>query len=161
MALTELDREDLFRDGRAMPIRGDIEVDSILWLFGFRRQGQASLYAGPDCVIQFNLRGELRRLYHGGHRMAAEQGKLYRLDTLNRGQQLHLQRVAVSHEEQRHFLELVAEQLRILDGLTHSLDHWRTHGLEPDEFAMRVADWISASALPLRLAELPNVSPDA
>ena len=61
MALEERDREDLLRDGRLMPLRGECLIDGVKVVLGFRSQGQLSLYCGPDPVFQFNAARELRR----------------------------------------------------------------------------------------------------
>ena len=99
MARETHDREDLFRDGTQMPIRGRIDLDGTEIVIGFRKCGSASLYWDQDPVFQFNALHQLRRVYFRGIRYAAENGVLnqlgqsrtavrittYRCDRLRRG----------------------------------------------------------------------------
>jgi hypothetical protein len=70
MALEEQDREDLLRDGRAMPLRGECTLSGSQVVIGFRSAGQLSLYCGPDPVFQFNAEQKLRRAFFQGRRFA-------------------------------------------------------------------------------------------
>jgi hypothetical protein len=93
MALEEYPREDLIRDGVAMPIRGQFVLDDGQPLFaGFRAQGQLSLYFGEDPVLQFDRVQSVRRVYLRGMRYAAEDGRLVGLMRDRRGGRVELSR---------------------------------------------------------------------
>lgn len=157
MALSEQDREDLLRDGRAMPIRGEILVDSTVWLVGFRPQGQVSLYAGADLVLQFNVAGELRRVFVAGERLAAENGRMQRLHTLDRGQRLHLVREPLTDQEQQAIQSQLSYCLRQLETLAkQDAMPWRTEGLTEAEFRSKVLSWLDGMDSESRIAKLPN-----
>jgi hypothetical protein len=85
MAIEEHDREDLLRDGRAMPLRGETTIDDATVVVGFRAGGQMSLYCGADPVYQFNADGELRRVFFHGQRYSAENGRLVLLERAAKG----------------------------------------------------------------------------
>ena len=157
MALSELEREDLLRDGRAMPIRGEIHVDSSVWLVGFRPQGQVSLYAGADLVFQFNVAGELRRVFVAGERLAAENGRLQRLQTRDRGQRLQLVREPLTDQEQQTVHSQLVCCLRQLESLAkQQAMPWRTEGIAEAEFRARVLCWLDDRESGSKIAKSPN-----
>lgn len=104
MAREEQDREDLFREATAYPLRGelvsaDLVAGEVLFI-GIKPDGTWACYWGADPVYQFNGRGELRRAYRGG--------ELYRTQgtTLAR-----LQRIRTSHETTLARHDLLPEEL--------------------------------------------------
>jgi hypothetical protein len=157
MALSEQDREDLLRDGRAMPVRAEILVDSAVWLVGFRPQGQVSFYVGADLVFQFNVAGELRRVFVAGERIAAEGGRLQRLRMLDRGQRLHLIKELLTEEEQRSILFQLGSCLQHLEKLAkESQANWKTVGISEAKFCERLLSWLGTCRLVLKIADAPN-----
>lgn len=81
MARQEQDREDLLREATALVERVELKVagepDAVT--AGFRRDGAASVYFGPDPVYQFNRAGELRRAFRNGKLLKADAGALVEL----------------------------------------------------------------------------------
>ncbi len=157
MALNEQEREDLLRDGRAMPIRGEILVDSVDWLVGFRPQGQVSLYAGADLVFQFNGASQLRRVFVAGERFAAENGRLQRLQTLDRGQRLHLTREPLTDQEQQAIQSRLSCCLDQLEALSRQdVMRWSIEGVSEAEFRVKVLSWLDDMDAVMRIAKSPN-----
>ena len=86
MSRTEQDREDLLREATALIERVELRVSG--WsesvVAGFRRGGQASFFFGADLVYQFNAALQLRRGFHNGQLIKAEDGRLERHHALHR-----------------------------------------------------------------------------
>jgi hypothetical protein len=90
MARDEQDKEDLLREATALIERVELtttthdgpasqrEVRHSV-VVGYRRDGSPSYFFGTDPVYQFNAAGELRRGFHGGKLLKAEQGRLVEL----------------------------------------------------------------------------------
>ncbi|KAA1261068.1 hypothetical protein LF1_36120 [Rubripirellula obstinata] len=170
------DREDLFRDGTQMPIRGRTQIDQAEVVVGFRQTipeglcGSASLYWDQDPVYQFNSSGELRRVFLNGQRYAAENGVLMRLNqSRNRSSpdqtetpagRLKLNPIAVADNETS---EILAHLHRCLSQLHASLrqsdpPRWQTHGENTEAFCERLADWIGTIEVPCKIASSPAVT---
>lgn len=81
MARHEAEREDLLAEGVNMPQRGRVtSVDSGQeWIVGWRNESSLSLYVGQDPVFQFNAKGELRRAFINGQKLAAHDRHLCQL----------------------------------------------------------------------------------
>ena len=157
MALEERDREDLLRDGRMMPWRGECSIDGVTVLAGFRRDQQLSLYCGPDPVFQFNSAGKLRRAYVDGRRLTARQGLLVELKRSSRGGKVELESHEIDAASEAEILLLAAAWVRrIRVRLTGSDDHWRVVGEEPRAFRDRLLRWIDAGGDPIAIADEPN-----
>jgi hypothetical protein len=78
MSRRESDLEDLLREATALVERAELKIadyDEPI-VVGFRRDGSASVFFGPDPVYQFNSAGELRRAYVSGLLYKAERGSL-------------------------------------------------------------------------------------
>ncbi len=157
MALIEQDREDLFRDGSAMRVRGEATIDGTLWLFGFRSQGQATLYAGPDHVFQFNADGQLRRIFLLGQRYVTSNGRLKVLQLHSRGERLKLSSYLVEdHEQQRLLSQLDELLLTLKHGIADPSIVWKTEGIDVDGFRERVVKWLASLATPVPIANIVN-----
>jgi hypothetical protein len=84
MAREEQDKEDLLREATALIERVELATtthDGVRHtvVVGYRRDGAPSYFFGADPVYQFNAAGELRRGFHGGKLLKAEQGRLVEL----------------------------------------------------------------------------------
>ena len=155
MAINENDREDLLRDAKMMPIRGETQIDENMIVIGFRSDGQLSLYCDADPVFQFNAEKELRRVYYNGVRYAAEQGVLVELTRNSQGGKVAFNRQAVS-------AEIASEIMQVLTTLLSKIAQsamavWKTAGDET-EFTARVQRWMHEKDLFHVIADSPNVS---
>ncbi len=79
MSRRKADREDLFQEATACPIRGEVILNGRELFVGFRRLGQPSFYFGPDPVYQFDELCRLRRAYRDGDIYRSEGTTLSRL----------------------------------------------------------------------------------
>ncbi|WP_372896080.1 hypothetical protein [Stieleria sp.] len=154
MAKQTDDREDLLRDGTAMPVRGRLWVDRAEVVIGFRSQGQLSLYWDQDPVFQFDESCRLRRVFIDSCRLKAENGKLVRLrqphESIDRPvERLRLVTEPISADDEAAILQRLSDRLQqidatldrmMLDGDQTSL---QTVGATPPEFARRVRAWIA------------------
>jgi hypothetical protein len=157
MAIEEHDREDLLRDGRMMPVRGEAILDDVTVLIGFRSQGQLSLYFGSEQVFQFDQSQSLRRVYLHGRRYAAQQGQLIELVRQSRGGRVELIRREIGDEQLQCVLDATAaclDKLRVLDGPGEL--RWRVIGADESEFAAEVSRWLAAAQVPLRIGAAPG-----
>lgn len=67
---------------------------------GLRADERWSIYFNEQPVLQFNRQNQLRRLFAGDTRYAANHGKLYRLDRSHLGGQVRLQQVPLDEANQ-------------------------------------------------------------
>ncbi len=158
MAIIEQDREDLFRDGRAMPVRGETIVDGVAWLIGFRPSSQASFYGGADLVFQFNEAGELRRSFVAGQRFVARQGVLSSIESHTRGQRLRLSEVPLSplqSESLQRQLTGCLTRLRCL--ASDPTVAWRTIGRNEQSFRDQVLRWLDLVTASPQIANGPQI----
>ncbi|QDT04059.1 hypothetical protein K227x_24450 [Rubripirellula lacrimiformis] len=144
MAIHEHDREDLIREGKNMPIRGEVLVDGSPIVIGFRQMGQVSLYCGVAPVFQFNQQHQLRRVFWQDRRFAAQHGRLVELVRPNRGG-----RVSMVHQDLddetitdilRSLSQWVAKTQRIADDSTAN---WRTEGATAQVFRQQLLRWLA------------------
>src|SRR5262245_10565819 len=116
MARVPEEREELLREARALGVRAEMKVDGFdePVVVGFRRNGAASFYFGPDVVYQFNTASELRRAYLNGGMYKSEKRRLVRLNPRRTDEALEL----VSHEltpaETTEFLSVAGARIREL-----------------------------------------------
>ncbi len=158
MALNERDREDLLRDGRTMIHRGECVIDGITLLVGFRSKNQLSLYCGADPVFQFNAKGQLRRVFFEGSRLAATNGELAELVRESRGGKVQANPTQISQQlltEIQKKLEEWIEKMRRCINESPAL--WRTVGEDPSEFQDRMTEWIDCYGSRFTVADSPNV----
>ena len=113
MAREEADRENLLQDATAY--RRRIQWQLPAWdepvFAGFRADGAASFYFGPDPVYHFNAGGELRRLFLQGCLLKAEGGALVRMQRLRTAGQVELRSQVLSAAEQEAICQEVSAQL--------------------------------------------------
>jgi len=167
MAIEEHDREDLLRDGTAMSLRGEIVIDDLTIVVGFRAQGQVSLYCGADPVFQFNAQQQLRRVYLDGKRYAADNGVLLQLHRPSQGGRVMFQRQAVAPEQSERIQnELACWIDRLQQTVVSSPAAWRTSTESPPSqgnaedadlaFIKRFAQWLKALSRPFAVAGGPH-----
>lgn len=158
MPRREHPREDLLREATAYVDRMELDLRDLgeRAFVGFRRSGAVSFYFGEDQdrVIQFNTRGELRRLYWRGAKYKADRGRLVRI--MRPTPQRRVQLVAQSAEtgETKLLLRHVERQLH---ELAQALD---TENVTirgevcagGQGVAARIRDWLQARANPIRVA---------
>ena len=154
MAKQTEDREDLLRDGTAMPVRGRLWVDRAEVVIGFRSRGQLSLYWDQDPVFQFDESCRLRRVFIDSCRLKAENGKLVRLrqphESIDRRvDRLRLVTEPISEVDEAAILQRLSDRLQqidaTLDQMVFDADQalLQSVGATPPEFARRVRGWIA------------------
>jgi hypothetical protein len=113
MAREESDREDLLREATALVRRIEFRVshEAEPIVFGFRRDGAASVFLGADPVYQFNAVGELRRAYVGGKLFKADRGALAELTRVRTVAETQLVRRDLAAEETEKFLTAMTARL--------------------------------------------------
>jgi hypothetical protein len=164
MARKSHDREDLFRDGIQMPIRGRTLVDGIEVVVGFRAGGAASLYWDQDPVYQFNSQHELRRVFLAGVRYAADRGVLVKLNQVSAASIADVERLKLLHQQ---IAEIESSKIqdslqRFLSQLSlnlqsHDQSDWDATGDSVVAFRERVRLWIDAIECPCAIAAGPTV----
>lgn len=113
MAREESDREDLLREATALVRRIELrvpnEAESIV--FGFRRDGAASVFFGADPVYQFNAARELRRAYVDGKLLKADRGTLAELTRVRTATEVQLVRHDLDAAQTATFLQTMLARL--------------------------------------------------
>jgi hypothetical protein len=166
MAKRTEDREDLLRDGTAMPVRARMWVGPTEVVLGFRPAGQLSLYWGQDPVFQFNEKQQLRRVFIDAQRLAAQQGRLAVLSQPDRARQppvdrLRLVAQPVSDSEQRRILQRAAQCLQQIDltlrqaAESEAAPVLETVGASSHDFAQRFRRWLDQLDGAVSVAETP------
>jgi len=127
MAREEADREDLLREATALPER--VELSSLdhdgrkhTITVGFRRDGAASFFFDTDPVYQFNAKRELRRGFHDGKLIKAEQGRLIELTRTRTPTETILERRELTEAESGELLDTCRLRLSML------VAHWLRQG---------------------------------
>ncbi|TWT97518.1 hypothetical protein [Neorhodopirellula pilleata] len=160
MAKREADREDLFAEGVNLPQRGRLTgPNSQQWIIGWRCEDAMSLFVEQDPVFHFNTRGELRRAYVEGRKLAAEDGRLCELvrsDDTSSKLSLFRQILDPSQTNQ--------VQVAIKQSLAEIRDHWfgediglEVIGLSADDFRDKFFKWLAAHPGPYPIAKSPAV----
>ena len=158
MAIEEHDREDLLRDGRMMPLRGECLINGATVVAGLRSQGQLSLYCGPDPVFQFNADRELRRVFFQGRRFAAKNGCLVELTRENRGGKVEFASARVDPKMQTIILSSMKDWLRLIrDQAQSNPTGWRVIDGDLDILLKCVRDQITQISTGTQIANAPNV----
>lgn len=146
MALIEQDREDLFRDGRAMVVCGEADIDGDHCVVGFRKSGALSLYFGPDVVFQFDQQSRLRSVFLDGERYTADAGQLQHVARLNRGAKLTIRRETLPRDETQRILRLLGQHLaRLRVAIAEPAVSWRVRGTTIEQWPSRV--WTACQAI--------------
>jgi hypothetical protein len=162
MAIEERDREDLLRDGKMMPLRGETKIDGKAVVVGFRKGVQMSLYCGADPVFQFNADHQLRRVFFDGQRYAAQNGKLVLLIRETIGGRVTFAKHSVSAERESEIKKKLSSWfLRIRQATETSASTW--HILDGQDanatkadFVAQVRHWFNANHFPQEIANQPN-----
>ncbi|WP_436714720.1 hypothetical protein U8335_17500 [Roseiconus lacunae] len=179
MAKNTQDREDLLRDGTAMPIRGriwvhraDVNRDApcqtgrpdLEVVVGFRPDGRVSLYWDQDPVFQFDTQRQLRRVFSLSNLYRADRRRLCLIrkesqqnanQRENVASRLRLKLEPISDDVQQSILEQLNHCLKILrDYLTATPKHkLETIGESESEFTERVLCWIESLNDPIPIAD--------
>ena len=157
MAIEEHDREDLLRDGRTMAVRGELVLDGVTIVIGFRRQGQFSLYWGADRVFQFDESQQLRRVYLDGRKYAAESGELIELTRPTRGGRVELTRQGVDESTTSTIVDTISGTLSRLSAIISDKEsEWSTVGASDADFHDRVIGWLQTIPSPLQIGSKAN-----
>lgn len=160
MSSRESDREDLLREATALIERAELQItgNDEPAVVGFRRDGSASFFFGPDPVYQFNAAGELRRAYISGLLYKAERGRLVSLRRERMATEVILIRTELAP----------AETTALLTALRNHLTHLH-EALAGGSFVIlcqvpadaaivsRVLDWLAALPTTIQIADRPNV----
>lgn len=147
MARESADREDLLREATALVERVEFHAagfDEPI-VAGFRRDGAASFYFGPEVVYQFNAAGDLRRGFLDGKLIKAIGGRLAALLPVRTATQTELRR----HEfDEAETAEFIADMTQRLQSLANSLttNSFQIVGQVPSETDVirRVSEWLAA-----------------
>jgi hypothetical protein len=157
MARTEHDREDLLRDGKQMPVRAECQIDGVAVVIGFRKQGQVSLYFGPDTVFQFNVARELRRVFFMGKRFAAIQGKLCELTRQIQGGKVQFVSSVIDVDDELAILNVLHDGLAKVQTAFESPDSkWNIIEFGSEDFHKQLSHWLAAVSVNIVVAEIPN-----
>jgi hypothetical protein len=168
MAKHTQDREDLLRDGTAMPVRGRLRIDGTEVVIGFRTDGQLSLYWDQDPVYQFDAQRRLRRVFFDSQRYKVQRGRLVRLERTNPPGSLPIRQVRFVSEpicaaEQAGILQRLKDYLQQIDAalskITVSSDQTmlQTVGAGEEDFSRRVRKWITLSDGTIPIGDGPEV----
>ncbi|MEX0820049.1 MAG: hypothetical protein WD070_10675 [Pirellulaceae bacterium] len=161
MARLEQDREDLIREATALVRRVELQCagQAEPWVVGFRRGGEASIFAGAQLVFQFNAAGELRRGFWNSRLVKAEAGRLIQLQRRRTEDEVQLVRHELAGEQTAEFLRLAAETL---NQLRRVLDTGELVILKrvPDDLNVIQAlkSWLESLPEPIAIASAPNVT---
>lgn len=167
MAKQPADREDLLREGTAMPVRGRLRIDSTEVVIGFRARGQLSLYWDQDPVFQFDEECRLRRVFIDSNRFKAENGRLVRLVKLHDAgnptvERLRLGTEAIPPRDESLILQRLTDCLQQIE---RSLGEssvacndlsLQAVGAEPDVFLQRVRQWVARLSFPIGVSDQPS-----
>jgi hypothetical protein len=158
MAREESDREDLLREAVALIERVELKPpagENIF--FGFRRDGSASCYFGPDPAFHFNTRHELRRAYVDGLLYKAEQRKLIALRRERTTGEVQLIRHECDRKETAALLDDLETRLSALAAMLAS-GELTIVGQVPSEIDVvaRVSDWLQSLDRPIAIATSPH-----
>jgi hypothetical protein len=158
MALEEREREDLLRDGRNMPVRGECVIDATQVVIGFRSRGQLSLFCGADPVFQFNVDRHLRRVFFQGRRFAAENGRLVELIRPSRGGKIEFDIEQLEHSMQQLILASLEHWLeKVHDAVEDDATHWRIIGDDAAALRENLRRWLQLVSSPPKIADAAGV----
>ena len=166
MAKFKADREDLVREGTAMPIRGRLWIEQNEIVIGFRRDDACSLYWNQDPVFQFDANQQLRRVFYQSTRYKSRDRRLVRLtqlpaDEAERASRLRLIEEIISAEKQTEILQRLTDALQQIQQAFSettpkpSPDILHSVGLPVPDFRTRVLQWINRLPDPIRIADQP------
>ena len=165
MARQEQDKEDLLREATALIERVELATtthDGVRHtvVVGYRRDGAPSYFFGADPVYQFNAKREIRRGFHGGKLLKAEQGRLVELTRKRTDTKTILERRELTEAETAAILDDARLRLSAL------VAHWLSDGYtvvgqvptEGDVMQRVIADTEMLLAAELKIAAKPNAA---
>ena len=160
MARKEQAREDILREATALIERIEVELpgysDPIV--VGFRSDGSASVFVGPDPVFQFNSKQELRRAFVAGKLIKAERGQLISLEKHRTAKQVKMLRTKLDAASSVALLSDAAEHLQVLgEHLRDGTCEVRRQVPDSVDVASRVRDWLDCISTPITVAARPHV----
>jgi hypothetical protein len=159
MARDEHDREDLMAEAQALIERVSLRIDGHeeQVLVGFRRDGSASCYFGPDPAYHFNSRGQLRRAFVGDLLFKAEGAQLVSLRRERGEQAVQLVSHVLNPNEADSFLDAMRRHLDALCGALAS-GSYRIVGQVPQEadVVARVRAWLDTLPARPAIADSPR-----
>jgi hypothetical protein len=160
MARREHDREDLLAEARALVERIALRLpgDDVETVVGFRRDGSASFYFGPERVYHFTSTGALRRAHVGQALFKAEHGRLVSMVRHRTANAVELVSRALDAEETTSFL---AELRQLFDRLCRAIERAECVpiGQVPADadIAGRIAGWLARHGREIAIARSPRV----
>jgi hypothetical protein len=160
MARENADREDLLREATALVERVEMTIPGFVEpiVAGFRRDGAASFYFGPDAVYQFNAACELRRGFLDGQLYKADRGKLASLTPVRTAEQTELRRHDLSEVETSQFLAGASDRLRQLSQSLMNVDFSVIGQVPVDgDVVGKVRDWLVDLPTCIPIAGSPRV----
>jgi len=159
VARQEQDREDILKEASALVQRIEIELPDLTdnMIAGFRRDGSASLFVGPDPVFQFNSKHELRRAYQSGLLIKAERGQLVSLQRRRAANQVQLLRSELNEAATAELITAAASYLQLLDSHLRN-GTFTIHGQVPHDVDVvgRVRKWLADRPRSIRVAARPH-----
>ncbi len=160
MAREESDREDLLREATALVRRIELrvpnEAESIV--FGFRRDGAASIFFGADPVYQFNAARELRRAYVAGKLLKANRGTLAELTRVRTPTEVQLVRHDLDAAQTATFLQTMLARLTQLSAALGTDDVEIVGQVPPDgELLLTCREELAQLCTAPRIATSPRV----
>ena len=160
MARQEQDREDLLREATAYVERIELKTSgSDLPVFiGFRAEGGASIYFGPDFVLHFNKAGELRRAFIGAQLLKAEGGSLIGMTRRRESREVVLESEPFTVADLADFLTKSGQSIdRLLGDLRSGGYEVRGQVPADHDLVARVREWLAKLPRPLTVARRPHV----
>jgi hypothetical protein len=160
MAREEQDREDLLAEAVALVERVELALPDLPEhvVAGFRRDGCASLYFGPDPAYHFNTRRQLRRAYVDGLLYKAERGLLVSMLRQRSDSQVALIRHDLDESEARGFLAALISRAAQLHRALERGDY-KIVGQTPADADVvgRVQLWLTELGVNVQIAASPRV----
>ena len=159
MAREEQDREDLLAEAISLVERVELALPGLQehLVAGFRRDGCASLYFGPDPAYHFNTARQLRRAFAHDLLIKAERGKLVSLQRVRAAGQVQLLRHELDDLETRKF---VADLLTRALHLHHALERgdYQIVGQTPPDADIvgRFRQWLAELGDNVQIASHPR-----
>jgi hypothetical protein len=159
MARQEQDREDLLKEATALVERAELALPDRAEqvIVGFRRDGCASFYFGPDEAYHFNSQLLLRRAYVDGRLLKAERGRLVALVRHRQAGEVQLLRHELSSEETVQFLDRL---ITVTGNLRRQLERgtYQLIGQVPGnvDVTRRIQTWLEALPATPSIAARPN-----
>lgn len=147
------------REAVALVERAELRIANVSEpvVVGFRANGCASVYFGPDPAYHFNSARELRRAYVASELWKAEDGRLVVLRRERTGAQVELRSRTLSEMEQQAALQRIGAQLRSLCVALSKDDRYTLVAGVPSEQAVaRAREWLATLPGELAVAERPH-----